>query len=143
LKTFLSVLVLSLILAGTLFSLQADQKEVCIEDWYADTSKLFQSASAFFARNGQLKETEIEHQALDIKLQALLPSSNIDLSYQSDEHTSIITSASSDSQNLLLPDLFKLTNSGPSTQFKGQVHTDKDDNIVGAEVNVSIPTDIR
>jgi hypothetical protein len=145
LKAFLSVFVLSFILVGTLFSLPTEQKEVSIEDWYADTSKLFQSASAFFSRTAQSNDVEIEVEqlSLDSKLQALLPSSNIDLSYQSDEHTSIITSAASDSQSLLLPDLFKLTNSGPSTQFNGQVHTDNDDNIVGAEVNVSIPTDIR
>lgn len=139
-KTFISFIVVISLSAGAFLAFDGEEKEVCIEDWYAQTSQLFQSASRFFDNMGSPNSEEIKE--IDAKLQALLPPETIDLSYNSD--TAPITTALSleSQQQTLLPNLFDQSNA-PGTQIKGQVHTDDKDNIVGAEVNVSIPTDIR
>ena len=138
-KTFISFIVVISICGGAFLALHGEEKEVCIEDWYAQTSQLFQSASRFFDHVGSPSSEEIKE--FDAKLQALLPPETIDLSFSSDQ-TPITTALSLESQQTLLPNLFNKDNA-PGTQIKGQVHTDDQDNIVGAEVNVSIPTDIR
>ena len=138
-KTFISFIVVIAICGGAFLALHGEEKEVCIEDWYAQTSQLFQSASRFFDHVGSPSSEEIKE--FDAKLQALLPPETIDLSFSSDQ-TPITTALSLESQQTLLPNLFNKDNA-PGTQIKGQVHTDDQDNIVGAEVNVSIPTDIR
>ena len=136
-KTVISIFIISILCAGTFLSLQSKDKEVCIEDWYAQTSQLFQSASHFFKRSGP-SSTEIEE--FDAKLQALLPPENLDLSLRAEDQPAI--TAALNSESALLPNLFNQTNA-PGAKIKGQVHTDEKDNIVGAEVNVSIPADIR
>ena len=139
-KTFISFIVVIAICGGAFLALHGEEKEVCIEDWYAQTSQLFQSASRFFDHVGSPSSEEIKE--IDAKLQALLPPETIDLSYSSDQ-APITTALSLESQQQpLLPNLFHQDNA-PGTKIKGQVHTDDQDNIVGAEVNVSIPTDIR
>ena len=141
-KAFLSLTVLLVVTSGIVFGLQSDKEEVCIEDWYAQTSQLFQSASNFFSSSTGSASSAKEIEELDAKLQELLPTENIDFSYRSEETPTLISSLATDSQPGLLPDLFDQKNQ-PKTKFKGQVHTDDQDNIVGAEVNVSIPADIR
>jgi hypothetical protein len=144
LKTFISLIFVSIISVGAFFALQSDaKKQACIEDWYADTTSLFQSASTFFGPSAASNETKNEQQELDTKLQALLPTTEIDLSYQSAPQETIISLVLPSAQKSLLPNLFIEDVPGPSTRFNGLVHTDKDDNVVGAEVNISIPTNIH
>lgn len=124
---------------GIFVNVESNKKEICIEDWYAQTSQLFQSASGFFSSNGT---TSHEADTLDAKLQALLPTDNMDLSYHSNEVDSGINPLATGTKQALLPNLFNPTKD-TSTQIKGQVFTDEKDNIVGAELNLSIPADIR
>ena len=82
---------------------------------------------------------KLEEESLDLKLEALLPSSQLVSSDQPD------LSPKSDSEvpdTALLPDLFQKDEKA-GTSFTGQVHTDENDNIIGAEVQVAIPTDIN
>lgn len=139
LKAIIAICIVTTVSIGIFLNIQSDKKEVCIEDWYAQTSQLFQSASGFFSSNGT---TPHEADTLDAKLQALLPSDNMDLSYHSNEVDSGINPLATGTKQALLPNLFNPTND-PSTQIKGQVFTDEKDNIVGAELNLSIPADIR
>ncbi len=137
LKIILSFVVIISIICVSLFTQKSEQDEFCIEDWYAQTSSLFQSASSFFSHSGTASQ---ETQELDAKLQELLPSANMDLTYHNEPHE--ITLGSLKSDQGLLPNLFNQP-LDLKTQFKGQVHTDDKDNIVGAEFKVSIPADIR
>jgi len=126
---------------GSFLLWQGKQEDrYCIEQWLANTQDLFQNATAIFSgitspESNQPSETE----ALDEKLQALLPvesTKQIDWHYQESD-TDITQAENGDSS--LLPDLFDETN-GAKTTVTGQLHLDEADNIVGAEVNVEIPT---
>lgn len=137
-KFFISIIVIASVTTFAYVSFQTEEKTFCIEDWYAQTSELFQGASAFFSLPESSEQETLEQ---DIRLQALLPADKIDLHYRSEESAPQIMPLQS-SHSGLLPNLFN-SKRDPGTQFKGQVHTDDNDNIVGAEVNVSIPADIR
>ncbi|MFT7108879.1 MAG: hypothetical protein ACI843_000532 [Psychrobacter glaciei] len=137
-------MLVGIIATGSYFTFQSDVKtQICIEDWYADTSSLFQSASSFFSSSVTSAETKSEQDQLDTKLQELLPTTEIDLSFQSVQQETIISSITARSNDPLLPNLFIKDTPSPGTRFNGLVHTDKDDKVVGAEVNISIPTNIR
>jgi hypothetical protein len=144
LKTFISLIFVSILSVGAFFAFQSDAtKQACIEDCFADTANLFQIASSFFGPSVASNQTKSEQLELDAKLQALLPSIEIDLSYQSTPQETIISSISTSAQQPLLPNLFIKQVPGPSTRFNGSVHSDKDNKVVGAEINISIPTNIR
>jgi hypothetical protein len=121
---------------------QEDLPEPCIEDWAKQTKSLFTDASAYFKRFSLPKEqnTPYSEDLLDQKLQELLPTQNMDLKYRpAIEAATSITAALGKSQGDLLPDLFKKSQSD-GTSLSGKVHMDEDDNIIGAEVEVAIPT---
>jgi hypothetical protein len=139
LKAIIAIVVLITVSIGIFIGAQDTKKEICIEDWYAQTSQLFQSASGFFSREGAASDDD---NALDAKLQALLPSDNIDLRYHNSEPAFESNDLSLAPTQDLLPNLFNPA-TDPSTKINGQVFRDEDDKIVGAELNVSIPADIR
>ena len=139
-KTLLSIsIVLILATSGVFYLSSGEDDKPCIEEWLAQTQDVFANTSRLFSFSENESEPDNEEESLDLKLEALLPSSEMDLSYQHDlspqEETQVIDTA-------LLPDLFNKPQ-GPEAKFKGQVHTDENDNIIGAEVQVAIPTDIN
>ena len=104
-----------------------------MEEWFSQAKDVFSNAAEVFSfkQNETLPEADED---LNLKMEALLPEPALDLSYIPDPNAPVIQDVS------LLPDLFKTDQKKPSTQFKGQVHTDENDNIIGAEVQVAIPT---
>ncbi len=138
-----SFVLLTLILsagAGTWY-FQEDLPEPCIEDWAKQTQSLFTDASSYFKRFSLPKNqnTTDSEDLLDQKLQELLPTDSMDLKYRPSENVITTTAALDISQSGLLPDMFKKSQSD-GTSLSGKVHMDEDDNIIGAEVEVAIPT---
>ncbi len=138
-----SFILLTLILsagAGTWY-FQDNLPEPCIEDWAKQTQSLFTGASAyFFTPEGQDKVDRKD--ILDQRLQELLPTDNMDLKYHPTPKAITTTTAALDkSHRGLLPNLFNKTKSD-GTSLSGKVHMDEDDNIIGAEVEVAIPTNL-
>ena|GEM_PF-1564687 len=142
-KTALLLLTLILSAGSLTWYLQDEQARPCIEDWANHTQALFTDASQYFRQLSDAKKPVIEEDLLDQKLQELLPSENMDLSYhpQADEVQKATTLALDKSQNGLLPNLFNKQDEA-STSVSGKVHMDEDDNIIGAEVQVAIPTNM-
>ena len=118
-----------------------------MQTWLNHTQDLLNGASGLFSSFKQPQEDE--------KLKALLPSDELDLSYRPDGSPDlanpILTTAlnrqgsvpnvSQNDARELLPDMFSISTE-PATSVKGQVHTDENDNIIGAEVHVAIPADM-
>lgn len=134
-KKFFLVLFLSLISAAGYWLYQPENDRSCIEDWAAQTSVFFSNAGTFLS-NIKLPSPE-KSDTIDDALEALLPSDTIDLRYQP-ENANVQTTANLDEP--LLPNLFEKKKDGPITKISGQVHTDEDDKIIGAELQVAIPT---
>lgn len=139
-KTLVFIFIIVL-LAGSgfyVFNSHNDNKPR-IEDWFAQTQGLFQQAGSILSFSPKDSADKSEEESLDLKLEALLPDARIDVEYQpilaNDEAEQINDTA-------LLPDMFNQSG-GPSTEIKGQVHKDENDNIIGAEVQVAIPADIN
>ena len=127
-------------LTAWFFQSQPNQSQM--QTWLNNTQGLLNGAKGLFSTIKQPEEDE--------KLKALLPTDQLDLSYRPDETslgTSIapqqgsVPSISISDARELLPDMFN-PQAQPSTSVKGQVHTDEDDNIIGAEVHVAIPADM-
>jgi hypothetical protein len=125
--------------SGVYFAYLNDEDKPCIEDWFAQTQGLFQQAGSMLSFNFDDSSEQTEEESLDLKLDALLPESRVDVEYQP-----ILTNDSDNKiqDTALLPNMFD-KKQGPSTAIKGQVHKDENDNIIGAEVEVAIPTDIN
>jgi len=125
--------------SGLYFANMNEDDKPCIEDWFAQTQGLFQQAGSMFSFNRNDSIEQIDEESLDLKLDALLPDSPVDVEFQP-----ILTNDSDKriQDTALLPNMFD-KKQGPSTEFKGQVHKDENDNIIGAEVEVAIPTDIN
>ncbi len=122
---------------------QDDSSRPCLEDWVTQTQGLFSDASAFVKNLSSPKKNTVINDDLDEKLQALLPSENIDLSYRPEQQkiTQNLQLAVESDSSELLPNLFSpQLDSG--TSVSGKVHMDEDDNIIGAEVQVEIPTNL-
>ncbi len=133
-----------LILVGTgAHYLQPEEKRPHLTDWLNHTQSLISNAQQFIGTlSGDSAKTKAEHDNLDHKLQALLPSEHMDLNY----HAATDASPAVDTIEIkplstALPNLFT-SETGPSTSVSGQVHMDEDDNIIGAEVKVAIPTNL-
>ena len=134
---FLSFLIASVALGGWLY--QGDDKAPCIEDWIAQTQSFLNSAASSLDNMPISGEQPLKTDELDEKLQALLPNKDMDLSYtaaQQGDQANIQRNSDE-----LLPNLFQ-NSTDKSTSLSGQVHMDDDDNIIGAEVQVSIPTNL-
>ncbi len=140
-KTTLFLVTLILSAGSITWYFQEDLPEPCIEDWAKQTQSLFTDASAYFKRFSAPKDTNAtdSEDLLDQKLQELLPSDNMDLKYRPVLDVITTTAALDQSQSGLLPDLFKKSQAD-GTSLSGKVHMDEDDNIIGAEVEVAIPT---
>ncbi len=137
-KTTFLLLTLILSAGSITWYFQEDLPEPCIEDWAKQTQSLFTDASAYFKRFSVPKDATDSEDLLDQKLQELLPTDNMDLKYR--PALDVTTTVALDqSQSGLLPDLFKKSQSD-GTSLSGKVHMDEDDNIIGAEVEVAIPT---
>lgn len=125
------------VLLGSLLLWQDQKKDTyCIEEWLANTQDLLKNAGELFSREQPIQQ---ENQGLDEELQALLPVESpkqIDWSYK-EEVSSELTISAQDQE--LLPNLFD-TSQSKGAKLSGQLHMDESDNIVGAEVNVAIPT---
>ena len=111
----------------------------CLEDWITQTQSLFNDATTSIKNLSNSNNLVQPQDNLDEKLQALLPSDSVDLSYQP-INAAEQTLAQGDNSDLL-PDLFQ-SQQQKSTSLSGQVHMDENDNIIGAEVQVSIPTNL-
>ena len=140
-KTALLLFTLILSAGSLTWYLQDEQARPCIEDWANHTQALFTDASQYFRQLSQPENPIMEEDLLDKRLQELLPTTDMDLSYhpEPDDLFKPTTLALDKPQSGLLPDLFN----GPKTagtSVSGKVHMDEDDNIIGAEVQVAIPT---
>ena len=111
----------------------------CLEDWITQTQSLFNDASTSIKNLSNSNKTAQPQDNLDDKLQALLPSETVDLSYQ--PITELEQTLAQGDNPDLLPNLFQ-SQQQKSTSLSGQVHMDENDNIIGAEVQVSIPTNL-
>ena len=123
---------------------QDDSQEQHIDEWAKQSVQLFKESARFFSSIETDVDTPPKVDSLDEKLQTLLPSENVDLDYKPDfeETLALADSQTSEiSSDALLPNLFaKQEKSG--TSVKGQIFTDEEDNIIGAEVQLAIPTDM-
>ena len=133
----LSILAMALGLGGWFY--QDTDARPCLEDWIAQTQSLFNDATLSLKNLSNSNKPPISQDDLDDKLQALLPSDSVDLSYQAigEQGQTLAQGDNSD----LLPNLFQ-SQQQKSTSLSGQVHMDENDNIIGAEVQVSIPTNL-
>ena len=118
---------------------QGNDKVPCIEDWIAQTQSFLSNAVSSIEKMPIPSDEQLKIDQLDEKLQALLPNENMDLSYSNITQSEQTQVKSADDE--LLPNLFKNT-TDKSTSLSGQVHMDEDDKIIGAEVQVSIPTNL-
>jgi len=132
-----SILIASVAVGGWLY--QDSDKAPCIEDWIAQTQSFLNSAASSIDNMPISSDQQLQTDQLDEKLQALLPSEDLDLSYiaTTDSDQALVSNTNDE----LLPNLFQNT-TDKSTSLSGQVHMDNDDNIIGAEVQVSIPTNL-
>lgn len=120
---------------------QSQPSQNQMQTWINSTQGLLEGAKGLFSSPTPSEEDE--------KLQALLPTDQLDLSYRPDESLNSaiapqqgsVPSISISDARELLPDMFN-AQPEPSTSVKGQVHTDENDNIIGAEVHVAIPANM-
>lgn len=128
-----------LVTSGLYLVSSNDADKPCIEEWFGQTKEVFANASSLFQKSDNELLIETEEESLDLKLEALLPDSEFNLPNQPNLKPKLEPSIS---DTALLPDLFNQAEEN-TAKFKGQVHTDENDNIIGAEVHVAIPTDIN
>ncbi len=130
-----SFLIASIAVGGWFY--QGGDKAPCIEDWIAQTQSFFSNAASSIDNMPISNDQQLQTDQLDERLQALLPSEDLDLSYiaTTDSDQTLV----SNTNDALLPNLFQ-NSTDKSTSLSGQVHMDNDDKIIGAEVQVSIPT---
>jgi hypothetical protein len=138
---FVSLLV-AVFIATYLFS-EKHKHEQHLDDWAKQSALLFQDTANFFS---SLKSDEpLTPDTLDEELQDLLPSNQLNLRYEPDFESAIkIGNTEPDSilPSALLPNLFMPKQPSTGTSVKGQLFTDEKDNIIGAEVQLAIPTDM-
>lgn len=119
-----------------------DNQEQRIDEWAKQSALLFQDTAKFFS--SLQPDTPIEIDEVDEQIQTLLPSQEIDLRYDPNLDSSINLSSEqsiSVTPNALLPNLFNPKEKS-GTSVKGQIFTDEEDKVIGAEVQLAIPTDM-
>lgn len=119
-----------------------DNQEKRIDEWAKQSALLFQDTAKFFS--SLQPDTPIEIDEVDKQIQTLLPSQEIDLRYDPSLDSSINLSSEqpiSVTPNALLPNLFNPKEKS-GTSVKGQIFTDEEDKVIGAEVQLAIPTDM-
>ena len=136
-----SVCIITLTALFVLFS--PSQHEDQLDDWAKQSVQLFQDTANFFS---SLKPDEVlSSDTLDEQLQSLLPSETLDLKYEPDINNNpdiVETQPQSIVPSALLPNLFDVKRPTTGTSVKGQIFTDEEDKIIGAEVQLAIPTDM-
>ena len=140
-KTAFVLLALILSSGYLTWHLQDKPTQPHLEDWAQHTLALFTDAAQYF--RSQAQPTPATEDLLDKKLQALLPTESIDFSYHPEaaEPQKPIKLTQDTPRGHLLPDLFTPQETA-GTSLSGKVHTDSDDNIIGAEVHIAIPTNM-
>ena len=119
-----------------------DDQEQNIDDWAKQTAQLFKDTAKFLSSLPSDVPAGVDD--IDEKLQTLLPSDDIDLRYEPDLNETINLADGqpiSVSPDALLPNLFDPKQKS-GTSVKGQIFTDEKDKIIGAEVQLAIPTDM-
>lgn len=140
-KTFfitLSAIIVS-IFAFQVFT--SSQQSDDLDEWGQQTLALFKDTAQFFSSFGDKSQPD---NILDDELKALLPSDTVELRFepQLDETLEIANGQPADiSPEALLPNLFEAQEK-TGTSVKGELFTDKEDKIIGAKVQVAIPTDM-
>ena len=141
-KVLLVFLVVVALILTYLFSNES-RREQHLDDWAKQSAELFQDTAAFFS---SLKSDESPiDDTWDEQLQSLLPSDTLDLKYAPDidDNAGIVeTQPQSIAPSALLPNLFDVKRPASGTSVKGQIFTDEEDKIIGAEVQLAIPTDM-
>lgn len=130
------VLATTLLAGAVVWYAYPASKKPCIEDWMSHTGTLFESALSVFS--SESNEPPQAPDSVDERIESLLPNQVIDLSLPR-EDDALSENQGRDPEQALLPNLF-VKKDQPKTQFKGQVHMDENDKIIGAEVQVAIPT---
>ncbi len=141
-KTIITFVFLILVGAGAHY-LQPEEKRTQLNDWLSHTQSLMNNAQKIIATlSGDSEKTKTAHDNLDHKLQALLPAEHMDLNYHAaTDNTLSAETIEVKPLSTALPNLFT-SDTAPSTSISGQVHIDEDDRVIGAEVNVAIPTNL-
>lgn len=140
-KTFfitLSAIIFSVI-AFQVFT--SSQQNDDLDEWGQQTLALFKDTAQFFSSFGSSAKPE---DIMDDELKALLPTDTVELRFepQLDETLEIANGQPTDiSPEALLPNLFQAQEK-TGTSVKGELFTDKEDKIIGAKVQVAIPTDM-
>ncbi|MFY0641126.1 MAG: hypothetical protein JXR16_08780 [Bermanella sp.] len=136
-----SAVIITLTALFMLFS--PSHREDQLDDWAKQSVQLFQDTAHFFS---SFKTDEIlSDDTLDEQLQSLLPSETLDLKYAPDIDNNpdiVETQPKSIAPSALLPNLFDVKRTANGTSVKGQIFTDEEDKIIGAEVQLAIPTDM-
>jgi hypothetical protein len=141
-KIFLTfIVVIGLVVVAVGLS-KNDNQEQRIDDWAKQSALLFQDTATFLSSLKSDIPAEVD--AIDEKIQTLLPNKSIDLRYEPDLNESINLANDQPinvGPNALLPNLFGAKQKS-GTSLKGQIFTDEEDKIIGAEVQLAIPTDM-
>jgi hypothetical protein len=148
-KVFFVLLIMSALAAVYLFSSNTDPEQH-IDDWAKQSAALFQDTASVFSSfksdtPSEPTTDDTSEETFDEKLQNLLPSEELNLSYEPDfEGSTEIANGESGSilPSTLLPNLFDVKPGSNSASVKGQIFRDEKDKIIGAEVQLAIPTDM-
>tara|TARA_B100001063_G_scaffold246909_1_gene288466 strand:- start:1833 stop:2267 length:435 start_codon:yes stop_codon:yes gene_type:complete len=143
---FVKVFLALVFVAGISFIILAianrDDQEQNIDDWAKQSAQLFKDTAQFFSSLPSEVSKDVEE--IDEKLESLLPSDDINLRYEPNLDETIDVAQGqpvSVAPDALLPNLFDPKEKS-GTSVKGQIFTDEKDKIIGAEVQLAIPTDM-
>jgi hypothetical protein len=143
---FVKVFLALVFVAGISFIILAianrDDQEQNIDDWAKQSVQLFKDTAQFFSSLPSEVSKDVEE--IDEKLESLLPSDDINLRYEPNLDETIDLAQGqpvSVAPDALLPNLFDPKEKS-GTSVKGQIFTDEKDKIIGAEVQLAIPTDM-
>ncbi|WP_396588857.1 hypothetical protein [Bermanella sp. R86510] len=122
-----------------------------LDVWVSKTQSLFSETGQFFSRLSlgpettpvEKREDPLEDE-VDVRLQELLPPDRLVLEVDQDTPLSSSdeqkTAFYQDPSSEPLPNLFIPRKKDQKTAIKGQIFTDENDEIIGAEVQLAIPT---
>ncbi|MGB3666150.1 MAG: hypothetical protein WA963_04265 [Bermanella sp.] len=141
-KVFLALVFVAGISFIILAIANRDDQEQNIDDWAKQSAQLFKDTAQFFSSLPSEVSKDVEE--IDEKLESLLPSDDINLRYEPNLDETIDVAQGqpvSVAPDALLPNLFDPKEKS-GTSVKGQIFTDEKDKIIGAEVQLAIPTDM-
>ncbi|MFY0700841.1 MAG: hypothetical protein JXR04_08460 [Bermanella sp.] len=141
-KVFLALVFVAGISFIILAIANRDDQEQNIDDWAKQSAQLFKDTAQFFS--SLPSEVSKDVKEIDEKLESLLPSDDINLRYEPNLDETIDVAQGqpvSVAPDALLPNLFDPKEKS-GTSVKGQIFTDEKDKIIGAEVQLAIPTDM-